>query len=219
MRAALDFALVVLLALAAPPAPSGQTVLVELKDGTKQRAQRIRTEPPSTLVLDLPGAREQRIPLAQITAIRFKRMLPWRDMLQAIRLRPFVGAEFEGLSRLAVEEKAQRAATLFQRLQQEKDPARRMRQALNLAALRFGREDFNGCREALRLLKAAAKEAGDRKAYDETCVRLAALQLPDQEACDAELLSDILGRQQEADVEQRVPVIARLAEAAAGNRR
>ncbi len=225
-------ALAALVALAALAGPDDEgLVTVQLRDGTRLKARAARTDDRQRLVLDRLDGAAQAVPLRDVKTLRFGRaeaLDPKQDErlwveLCKVRRAPFAGPEFAKLLMHSRQEAlAERAVALASRFQQETDPGRHMRQALNLAALRFALGDLDGCRQSLRVVKALAREAQDWDAYNESCVRLAALQLPAGEAafdpeasdwrdCKAELQAGILEQEQRADLKARIQAVSRLA--------
>ena len=223
------FPLAALVALAAL-AGTDDTPLVTalLRDGTRLKARAVLLEGPQ-LLLTRPDGTPQAVPLADVKELRFgtAEVDPKQDEklwseLNRVRRAAFAGPEF---SKLLADSRqsglAERAVALAGRFEQEKDPGRRMRQALNLAALRFALDDLDGCRQSLRAVKALARESQSWDAYNESCVRLAALQLPaaapfdprgsDWRDAKSELQAGILEQDQRADLKARVKALSRLA--------
>lgn len=225
-------ALAVLVAVAALAQPGDEDlVIAQLRDGRKLQACTVRTDGKGMLILTRADGMSEPVPLRDVSELRFKNAEAadpkqdgklWAE-LRRVRGAPFAGPEF---ARLLSESRqsglAERTVALAGRFQRETDPARRLRQALNLAALRFALGDLDGCRQSLRAVKALAREARDWDAYNESCVRLAALQLPaetgafdprgsDWRDCKAELQAGILEQDQRADLKARIQAVSRLA--------
>lgn len=178
-------------ALAAePPEDAEPPVTVLLRNQTRAKALSIRTEG-RLLVLALPEGGARPVPLSQVRRIDFGWPLSptLRNLLKRLRANPFADSAFDrlldrrgGRVLLPAGKRRERAETLARHLASAdsvQDDAQGLRMAMNLAALRFSLGDAAGSREALATAQALAKRAGDRKAHDEACARMAALQLPE----------------------------------------
>lgn len=228
MKTASLAALVAVAALAQPG--DGTLVTVQLRDGSRLKARAVRTDARQMLVLTRADGTGQAVPLRDVKEIRFgkpeaadpKEEKLWAELCR-VRRQPFAGPGFDGrVSASKQADLAKRAAEMSALFLEAKDPERRMRLALRLAALRFALGDLDGCRQSLRTCKALAREAQAWDTYNEGCVRLAALQLPaaagafdpkgsDWRDCKAELDAGILEQEQRSDLKARIKTLSRLA--------
>ena len=199
-------------------------VTVVLKGGIEVPAKSVHSES-RDLVLALEPAGERHVPLSEVSEIRFlgpvrksrvseETLRKLLTLLGKIRRNPFAGENLPPMPE-SPKERAEQARRLAERLRKEPSTYHRIQQSFSLAALRFGLDELEACRETLRRIKVLSRDS-DPRLYDATCVRLSALQLKadGSEASTAwkdELLSDVLGPENGDRLKARIRAVEELA--------